>query len=80
MEKFWGDPHWYDHIFFYENFLGDNGSGLGISHQTGRIGLVAKIIQLYYQLHPKRFLCRQKKQGSFKAAEVKKDKNFQSTT
>lgn len=39
------DPHWRDHILFYEYFHGDNGAGLGASHQTGWTGLVAKLIQ-----------------------------------
>src|SRR5262249_42001124 len=34
-EKFQRDPHWRDHILFYEYFHGDNGAGLGASHQTG---------------------------------------------
>jgi hypothetical protein len=45
-EKFQSDPHWRDHILFYEYFHGDNGAGLGASHQTGWTGLVAKLIQL----------------------------------
>jgi hypothetical protein len=39
------DPHWKDLILFYEYFHGDNGAGLGASHQTGWTGLVAKLIQ-----------------------------------
>lgn len=39
------DPHWQDLILFYEYFHGDNGTGLGASHQTGWTGLVAKLIQ-----------------------------------
>jgi hypothetical protein len=39
------DPHWRDHILFYEYFHGDNGAGLGASHQTGWTGLVARLIQ-----------------------------------
>jgi hypothetical protein len=46
-EEFQTDPHWRDHILFYEYFHGDNGAGLGASHQTGWTGLVAKMIQLY---------------------------------
>jgi len=46
-DKFQSDPHWRDHILFYEYFHGDNGAGLGASHQTGWTGLVAKLIQLY---------------------------------
>ncbi len=43
--KFHTDPHWKDLVLFYEYFHGDNGSGLGASHQTGWTGLVAKLIQ-----------------------------------
>jgi hypothetical protein len=46
-QKFQTDPHWRDHILFYEYFHGDNGAGLGASHQTGWTGVVAKLIQLY---------------------------------
>jgi Mannosylglycerate hydrolase MGH1-like glycoside hydrolase domain len=42
---FAGDPHWRDLLLFYEYFHGDNGAGLGASHQTGWTGLVAKLIQ-----------------------------------
>jgi len=55
-EKFQTDPHWRDYILFYEYFHGDNGAGLGASHQTGWTGLVAKMIQLYGLLDPKRAL------------------------
>jgi hypothetical protein len=48
-------PLWRDHILFYEYFHGDNGAGLGASHQTGWTGLVAIFIRLY-GLDPKRFL------------------------
>lgn len=46
-EKFQSDPHWRDYILFYEYFHGDNGAGLGASHQTGWTGAVAKLIQLF---------------------------------
>ncbi len=39
------DPHWQNHILFYEYFHGDNGTGIGASHQAGWTGLVAKLIQ-----------------------------------
>jgi len=55
-EKFQSDPHWRDHILFYEYFHGDNGAGLGASHQTGWTGLVAKLIQLYGFLDGKKAL------------------------
>jgi Glycosyl hydrolase family 63 C-terminal domain len=64
-EKFQSDPHWRDHILFYEYFHGDNGAGLGASHQTGWTGLVAKTIQLYGLLDPKRAL-EAGKQTAFK--------------
>ncbi len=44
-EKFQIDPHWRDLILFYEYFHGDNGAGIGASHQTGWTGLVAKLLQ-----------------------------------
>ena len=44
--KFQNDPHWRDHILFYEYFHGDNGAGLGASHQTGWTGLVAPLMLL----------------------------------
>jgi hypothetical protein len=55
-EKFQSDPFWRDNIYFFEYFHGDNGAGLGASHQTGWTGLVAKSIQLYGFLDPKRAL------------------------
>jgi len=55
-EKFQSDPYWRDQVLFYEYFHGDNGAGLGASHQTGWTGLVAKTIQLYGVPDPKRVL------------------------
>jgi Glycosyl hydrolase family 63 C-terminal domain len=55
-EKFQQDPHWRDHILFYEYFHGDNGAGLGASHQTGWTGAVAKLIELFGLLDPKQLL------------------------
>jgi hypothetical protein len=54
--KFQKDPHWRDHLLFYEYFHGDNGAGLGASHQTGWTGVVAKLIQIFGVLDPKRVL------------------------
>jgi hypothetical protein len=56
IEKFQTDPHWRDLILFYEYFHGDNGAGLGASHQTGWTGLVAKLIELYGLLDPRHAL------------------------
>jgi Glycosyl hydrolase family 63 C-terminal domain len=44
-EIFQSDPHWRDLVLFYEYFHGDNGAGLGASHQTGWTGLVAKLLE-----------------------------------
>ncbi|MBR8832775.1 MAG: glucosidase [Stigonema ocellatum SAG 48.90 = DSM 106950] len=44
MEVFQTSPHWRDFILFHEYFHGDNGAGLGASHQTGWTGLVAEMI------------------------------------
>jgi len=55
-EKFQTDPHWRDHILFYEYFHGDNGAGLGASHQTGWTGLVAKMMEIFGRLDERRYL------------------------
>jgi hypothetical protein len=60
-EKFQTDPHWRDLILFYEYFHGDNGAGLGASHQTGWTGLVAKLIELYGLMDSERALAVGKK-------------------
>jgi hypothetical protein len=44
-ERFQRDEHWRDYLLFYEYFHGDNGAGVGASHQTGWTGLVAKLLQ-----------------------------------
>jgi len=45
QQHFQGDPHWRDLILFHEYFHGDNGAGIGASHQTGWTGLVAKLLE-----------------------------------
>jgi hypothetical protein len=55
-EKFQTDPQWKDYILFYEYFHGDNGAGLGASHQTGWTGIVAKLIELFGRLDAYTFL------------------------
>jgi Glycosyl hydrolase family 63 C-terminal domain len=45
LQKFQTEPEWRDHIYFHEYFHGDNGAGIGASHQTGWTALVAKLIQ-----------------------------------
>ena len=68
-EKFQSDPHWRDLILFYEYFHGDNGAGLGASHQTGWTGCVAKVIQLYGLLDGKKAL-EGGKRAAFKKSDV----------
>ena len=63
-EKFQTDPHWRDNILFYEYFHGDNGAGVGASHQTGWTGLVASLIQLFGNVDAEHFLKGGKK-GAF---------------
>ncbi|MCC6669558.1 MAG: glucosidase [Planctomycetes bacterium] len=60
VERFQTDPHWRDHLLFYEYFHGDNGAGVGASHQTGWTGLVAKLIELQGTLDARRSLERGK--------------------
>ena len=50
--KFQEDPHWRDYILFYEYFHGDNGAGLGASHQTGWTGLIARSLDLFGRMNP----------------------------
>jgi len=45
--KFQEDPHWRDYLLFYEYFHGDNGAGLGASHQTGWTGIIARLMDLF---------------------------------
>jgi hypothetical protein len=51
-KKFQDDPHWRDYILFFEYFHGDNGAGLGASHQTGWTGLIARSLDLFARLTP----------------------------
>jgi hypothetical protein len=51
-KKFQDDPHWKDHILFYEYFHGENGAGLGASHQTGWTGIIARILDLFERMTP----------------------------
>jgi hypothetical protein len=48
---FQDDPHWRDLILFYEYFHGDNGAGIGASHQTGWTGLVARLLDLFGRMN-----------------------------
>ncbi len=55
-EKFQTDPNWKDYLLFFEYFHGDNGAGLGASHQTGWTGLIAKMIEMFGRLEEREFL------------------------
>ena len=55
-EKFQSDPQWKDYLLFYEYFHGDNGAGIGASHQTGWTGFVARLIQLFNTMGAEDFL------------------------
>ena len=65
IEKFHTDPYWQDLILFHEYFHGDNGAGIGASHQTGWTGLVARLIQLFGYARAEDIL-----EGGFEAAGV----------
>jgi Mannosylglycerate hydrolase MGH1-like glycoside hydrolase domain len=56
IEKFQTDPHWRDCLLFHEYCNGDNGAGLGASHQTGWTGGIARLIELFSQLDAGRYL------------------------
>jgi len=68
-QKFQTDPHWKDYLLFYEYFHGDNGAGLGASHQTGWTGLVAKLIELFGKIDGTQLLAAGKA-GAFAKRET----------
>jgi hypothetical protein len=72
-EKFQTDPHWKDYILFYEYFHGDNGAGLGASHQTGWTGIVAKLIEMFGRIDGEQLLATGKT-GGFAKQEPTRDK------
>jgi hypothetical protein len=55
-ERFQNDAHWRDLLQFYEYFHGDNGAGIGASHQTGWTGIVARIMHLFATTTPEQAL------------------------
>jgi hypothetical protein len=63
-EKFQTDPQWKDYVLFYEYFHGDNGAGLGASHQTGWSGIVAMLMEVFGRVDPKQLL-KEGKPGSY---------------
>ncbi|MFC4312473.1 glucosidase [Steroidobacter flavus] len=70
-EKFQTDPHWRDYLQFYEYFHGDNGAGLGASHQTGWTGIIARIMQLF-ALVPADQLLKSGARATIKEAQERK--------
>jgi hypothetical protein len=55
-ETFQTDPHWHDNLLFYEYFHGDNGAGVGASHQTGWTGVIATLIEIFGKMTAQSFL------------------------
>ncbi len=55
-EKFQTDPYWRDYMQFFEYFHGDNGAGLGASHQTGWTGGIARLMHLFATIRPEQVL------------------------
>jgi hypothetical protein len=51
-KKFQEDPYWKDYLLFYEYFHGDNGAGLGASHQTGWTGVIVRLVDLFARVKP----------------------------
>ena len=70
--KFQSDPYWKDNVLFYEYFHGDNGAGLGASHQTGWTGLIAKLIQIFGKLDATQVLTEGKTSAFAKVEPVRK--------
>ncbi len=55
-EKFQSDPFWREYLLFYEDFHGENGAGIGASHQTGWTGMVATLIEIFGKVDSAEFL------------------------
>ena len=67
--KFQDDPHWRDYLLFYEYFHGDNGAGLGASHQTGWTGIIAGLLRIFATVTPEHVL-EEGKMGYFEQVET----------
>ena len=61
--KFQDDPHWRDYVLFYEYFHGDNGAGIGASHQTGWTGSIARLMHFFATTSAERLLELGRKAG-----------------
>ena len=71
-EKFQTDPHWRDNLLFYEYFHGDNGAGLGASHQTGWTGIIARAMHLFATSTAEEFLDLGKRAAIVETAPAKR--------
>ncbi|HTJ89130.1 MAG TPA: glucosidase [Acidocella sp.] len=69
-ETFQTDPHWRDCLLFYEYFHGDNGAGIGASHQTGWTGIVAKLIEVFGRVDMDELLAGGKSAGFTRTTDV----------
>ncbi len=72
--KFQEDPHWRDHLLFYEYFHGDNGAGLGASHQTGWTGSIARAMHAFATSTAEQLLELGKKAGFTEVEKAPKGK------
>jgi hypothetical protein len=68
-QKFQEDPQWRDYLSFFEYFHGDNGAGLGASHQTGWTGIIARGMHLFATTTPEQVLAIGKAAGVTEVAE-----------
>jgi hypothetical protein len=67
--KFQDDPHWRDYLQFHEYFHGDNGAGLGASHQTGWTGIIAPAMHIFASVTAEQALAGGKKSYAASAAK-----------
>ena len=73
--KFQTDPYWKDNILFYEYFHGDNGAGLGASHQTGWTGGIAVLMKLFGSVASDQLLKTEGREELFRSVTKKPEKN-----
>jgi hypothetical protein len=71
MDKFQNDPYWKDLILFHEYFHGENGAGLGASHQTGWTGVIAHLMRISALVNPETVLSTE---SAYAAIQVEPDK------
>jgi hypothetical protein len=70
-EKFQNDPYWRDLIYFHEYFHGENGAGLGASHQTGWTGVIAYLMKMSALITPRTALSTE---SAYAAIQVEPEK------